>query len=194
MNARPPIPVSSNAKEAAIAIDSPPTLSPRDIATTPILELVKHFEGFYARPYRCPAGVWTIGYGHTRGVRRNTLPVTEQQAEALLLADMEEAAMEVLKLTWWGVALFSSPAGDIRSARNRLAALSSFVFNLGAASLETSTLLRRIEDRRFDDAAGEMLRWNKARVNGALTVLPGLERRRKAEAHFFATGEVRLNF
>ncbi|MCD7983732.1 MAG: lysozyme [Desulfovibrio sp.] len=156
--------------------------------TSPYLEAVKHYEGLYLAPYRCPAGVWTYGYGHTRGVTADTPPLTKAEAHLLLLCDMTEAGADVLRLA--GDAL--QDTDDLTAATNRFVALTSWTFNLGAANLASSTMLKRIREKRWEDAAEEMLRWNKATVDGTKRVLPGLTKRRRSEAHFFLTGEVIL--
>lgn len=156
--------------------------------TSPYLEAVKHYEGFFAAPYKCPAGVWTIGYGHTKGVTANTAPITKAQGHVLLLGDMMDAGLDVLRLA--GDTL--QDTDDAVAATNRFAALTSWTFNLGAANLASSTMLKRIKEKRWEEAAKEMLRWNKATVNGVKKVLSGLVKRRRSEAHFFLTGEVIL--
>ena len=67
---------------AALAFDGPD-----------LLTITKHYEGFKAHPYLCPAGVWTIGYGHTEGVSRNSPPVSKTEAEQLLIEDLTEATV-----------------------------------------------------------------------------------------------------
>lgn len=156
--------------------------------TSPFLEAVKHYEGFSAAPYKCPAGVWTIGYGHTKEVTANTTPITKAEAHVLLLGDMTDAGLDVLRLA--GDAL--QDTDDVAAATNRFVALTSWTFNLGSANLASSTMLKRIKEKRWEAAAKEMLRWNKATVNGVKKVLPGLVKRRRSEAHFFLTGELIL--
>ena len=162
-------------------------LTPSCIPLSPYIKAVKHYEGFYAAPYRCPAGVWTIGYGHTKGVTEDSPEVTEPEAHILLLGDLVYAAKQVLRLA--GDAL----EGDGEEvAVRRFVALTSWTFNLGEGNLATSTMLKRIKAGRWDDAAEEMLRWNKARVKGRMVELAGLTKRRRSEARFFRTGEVVL--
>lgn len=136
------------------------------------IALVQHFEGLYFKAYLCPAGVPTIGYGHTAGVKMGQV-ITQAQAEALLLDDLSEALARV-------EVLVKVPLnGDQRGA------LSSFVFNLGAGSLASSTLLRLLNSGDTAGAAGQFGRWVNATVNGKLTQLPGLVARRAAEAALF---------
>lgn len=147
--------------------------------TQPAIDLVKHFEGLYLNAYRCPAGVATIGYGHTDGVQMGQ-EITEAQADAFLAADLADAAADVDRYV-------RVPISD-----DQRGALSSFVFNLGAGSLASSTLLRKLNVGDAAGAAAEFGRWVNATVNGKPTKLPGLVARRAAEAALFSGGDVVL--
>lgn len=150
-----------------------------------ITDMVTHYEGFQSAPYRCPAGVWTIGYGHTGpDVTESTPAISRDEAMSLLIRDLTEAGSAVLRRA--GDALGKSESLD--AAVRRFIALTSWTFNLGEGNLASSTLLKRLHVGRWEDAATEMLRWDKA---GGKT-LAGLTKRRKTEAHYFRTGEVRL--
>jgi lysozyme len=140
------------------------------------LELVKRFEGFYSEAYLCPAGVWTIGYGHTRGVRPGQT-VTENEAEAMLLQDLAEAARDVERL-------ITVPLTD-----NQFAALVSFVFNVGVYNLQASTLRRKLNVGNFEAGPFELNRWVKATdpVSGKKRTLRGLVLRRAAEGDLWLT-------
>ncbi len=144
--------------------------------TTPVtqaaIDLVKHFEGLYLTAYRCPAGVPTIGFGHTAGVAMGQT-ITAAQAEAFLSADLTAAAAQVDRLV--KVALNHDQRG----------ALASFVFNLGAGSLASSTLLKLLNAGDREGAAGQFGKWVYANVGGVKTQLPGLVARRAAEATLF---------
>ncbi|MBE1236327.1 lysozyme [Phaeovibrio sulfidiphilus] len=134
------------------------------------VDLVKEFEqgpggGPALHAYLCPAGVWTIGYGHTRTARPG-LEITAGQALDLLGRDLEQAGREVERRV------------SVPLCAPRFAALASFVFNAGAGSFARSTLLRRLNAGEYDAVPGELGRWTRA--NGR--VLPGLVRRRAAEA------------
>ena len=136
--------------------------------------LVKAFEGWSAVPYRCPARVWTIGWGALRGpdgrpVTAATLPLTPEEGEAMLARDLGLAGQGVL-------ACATVPLPPLR-----FGALASFVFNLGAGRLRSSTLLRRLNAGDVEDAAAEFPKWVMA---GGRT-LPGLVRRREAERLLF---------
>lgn len=142
------------------------------------LALVKHFEGLYLEAYQCPAGVWTIGYGHT-GIRHNDgtvfkgRKITPKAAEELLARDLETFAAGVQRL------LLPKAAAALNE--NQFGALVSFAFNCGLGNLSKSTLLQRINALRFDACPAEFLKWNRA--NGK--VLRGLTRRRQSEANLF---------
>lgn len=140
-------------------------------------EAVKHYEGLYLKPYLCPAGVWTIGYGHTKGISNKTKPITEELANQYLYDDLKYAYNAVIRL--WPQALSK---GTI----NQIAALTSFTFNLGEGNLSSSTLLKCLKSDNIGQCYSEILRWDKATVNGVKQSLPGLTKRRKTEADCFA--------
>ena len=138
------------------------------------IDLAKRFEGFHrvprvdpgrAYPYVCPAGYWTIGYGHLCDPKHP--PITEAEAEGFLAADLKTALNATLR---YCPVLATEPEG-------RLAAIVDFTFNLGAGRLQTSTLRRRLNQRDWPSAASELRRW----VYGGGKVLPGLVARRDAE-------------
>ncbi len=138
------------------------------------IDLAKRFEGFHrvprvdpgrAHPYVCPAGYWTIGYGHLCDPKHP--PITEAEAEGFLAADIKTALNATLR---YCPVLATEPEG-------RLAAIVDFTFNLGAGRLQTSTLRRRLNQRDWPSAASELRRW----VYGGGKVLPGLVARRDAE-------------
>jgi lysozyme len=119
-----------------------------------------------AVPYICPAGYWTIGYGHLCDPKHP--PITEAEAEGYLTTDLMTALNATLRIC---PVLATEPEG-------RLAAIVDFTFNLGAGRLQTSTLRRRVNQRDWQGAAHELRRW----VNGGGRVLPGLLARRACEA------------
>ena len=140
----------------------------------PAIELAKRFEGFHrvaradpsrAQPYICPAGYWTIGYGHLCEPKHP--PITEVEAENYLARDLQTALAATLR---YCPVLATEPEG-------RLAAVVDFTFNLGAGRLQASTLRRRINQRDWVAAGHELRRW----VYGGGKVLPGLVSRRQAE-------------
>lgn len=139
------------------------------------VDLAKRFEGFHrvpkvdlgrAHPYICPAGFWTIGYGHLCDPKHP--PITEAEAEVYLARDLQTALAATLR---YCPVLATEPEG-------RLAAIVDFTFNLGAGRLQTSTLRRRINQREWAASANELKRW----VYGGGKVLSGLVTRRTAEA------------
>ncbi len=138
------------------------------------IELAKRFEGFHrvpkhdpgrAHPYICPAGYWTIGYGHL--CDQSHPAITENEAEGYLVQDLQTALRATLRYC---------PVLATES-EERLAAIVDFTFNLGAGRLQTSTLRRRINQRDWASAGIELGRW----VRGGGKVLPGLVARRSAE-------------
>lgn len=133
------------------------------------VDLVKNFEGKYLKTYRCPAGVLTIGYGHTGADVTLGMVITEQEAEILLQNDLTHAASVVARMV------------HIDLDANQFGALASFVFNVGEGAFQNSTMLRDINAGNFDDAAQQFGRW----VHGGGNVLPGLVRRRDAERMLF---------
>ena len=150
--------------------------------STQCVDLVKHFEGLYLKAYLCPANVWTIGYGHT-GLKHNDGTVkrgrviTEKQAEALLMQDLNtKYAPDVERLV------------KVPLDQHEFDALVSFHFNTGA--LGRSTLLKKLNAGDKAGAAAEFLKWTR----GGGKVLPGLVRRRKAEQYLFQTGRLAFEF
>ena len=144
------------------------------------VKLAKRFEGFErkvkrgteitADPYVCPAGFWTIGYGHLCDPKHP--PITEVEAADYLAQDLMTALAATLRCC---PVLTTEPEG-------RLAAIVDFTFNLGAGRLQASTLRRRINQRDWDSSAKELRRW----VLGGGRVLPGLVARRTAESILLA--------
>lgn len=136
--------------------------------------LCRRFEGFYARPYLCPAGVPTIGYGAThymdgRRVQLTDLPISREAAERLLLLQIERIYLP---------AVLRQCPGLAGASPQRLAAIIDFTFNLGEGRLRQSTLRRRINDGRWPEVPDELAKW----VIGGGVVLRGLVIRRRAEA------------
>lgn len=141
------------------------------------IELVKSFEGFRSKPYKCPAGVPTIGYGAT--FYPNGKKVT--MADAALT---EEQATELLAhtLTSFEKYVDSYCRDDVN--QNQFDALVSFAYNLGPANLKSSTLLKKVNaDPNDETIRAEFMKWVKA---GGKT-LKGLVRRREAEANLYFT-------
>ena len=147
------------------------------------VDLAKRFEGFERKakrgveitaiPYICPAGFWTIGYGHLCDPKHP--PITEAEAEVYLARDLRTALAATLR---YCPVLDTEPEG-------RLAAIVDFTFNLGAGRLQTSTLRRRVNQRDWSAAEQELRRW----VYGGGRALPGLIARRDAEAALVNGGQ-----
>ena len=132
------------------------------------LDLIKQFEGLYLKAYRCPAGVPTIGYGHTAGVAMGQT-IAQQQADDYLRRDVRQFERAVARLV------------SVPLTQGQFDALVSFAFNLGEGALAQSTLLRLLNAGDYAGAAAQFERWNKAGGR----VLPGLVRRRAAERALF---------
>jgi lysozyme len=134
------------------------------------LALIRRFEGFSATPYRCPAGIWTVGYGHVIGRgERFDFPLSTQAAEALLKQDVREAENSVNNLIY----------NDLTPSQYD--ALCSFCFNVGAAALQRSSLRRVVNRGDHAEVPRQLLRW----VYAGGKVLPGLILRREAEAALY---------
>ncbi len=139
----------------------------------PAIDLIRAFEGFRARPYLCPAGIPTIGYGSIWRMDGSRVELTDPP--------MSEAhAMSLLEREVYGTAL----PGVLRLCPTTIGqpgplnALVDFTFNLGVGRLESSTLRRKVNEADWDGAREQLARW----VRGGGKVLPGLIRRRAAEA------------
>ena len=133
------------------------------------LELIKSFEGLELTAYMpTPIDVPTIGYGHTKTVEMGQT-ITKAKAEALLKQD----------LAWVEAAV--SRHVNVPLTQAQYDALCSFVYNLGSTNFRRSTLLKRLNEGNYQDAADELLRWNRQGPN----VLRGLTRRREAERALF---------
>ena len=132
------------------------------------LELIKEFEGCRLRAYRCPKKVLTIGYGHTKGVQEGQV-ITQAIADCLLEDDIIEAMENIKKLL------------KVKLNSNQAGAIVSFVFNLGGTAFAKSTLLKRINQSKFEEASKEFLKWNLC--DGKISA--GLVRRRQAESDLF---------
>lgn len=130
--------------------------------------LIRQFEGLRLTAYKCPAGVWTVGYGHTSGVVPGMTIILEQ-AEEYLRQDIE--------------AVENIVNAECRNLRQcQFDALVSFVFNVGGGNFRKSTLLKEIKANPDDNSImGEFLRWVYAKG----VALPGLQKRRLAEMRLY---------
>lgn len=140
-------------------------------------DLIKRFEGYSDRPYKCPAGISTIGYGNTyypngTKVKITDKAITKEYANEILAHTADEFAADVLKLVKTNITV------------NQLNALTSFAYNVGVANLQKSTLLKLVNVNPNDgNIAKEFLKWNKA----AGKELKGLTNRRIAESALYFT-------
>lgn len=137
------------------------------------IKLLKEFEGLKLKPYKCSAGVPTIGYGTTmidgRPVTMKTLPITESQAEDYLRHDLEKFEDGVLSRV------------KVDLSQNQFDALVSFAYNVGLGNFGGSSLLRELNKGNYKVAADKLLDWKRA----AGKIVPGLVRRRAAERALF---------
>lgn len=137
-------------------------------ASKELIEKLKEFEGFRSKAYLCPAGVWTIGYGHTSGVRCGDI-VTEESAEELLRSDLEKVYPFVRKCRQ-----------DFN--QHQFDALCSFVFNIGVGKFKISTLYKVLrKDKDSEEVGNQIRRWVYCKGK----VLDGLVKRRDWEARYY---------
>jgi lysozyme len=132
------------------------------------LALIKKFEGCELEAYQDAVGVWTIGYGHIKGVKEG-MTITKEQAEEMLLEELVEYENYVLE------------AVNHQLDQCMFDALVSWTYNLGPSNLNSSTMLKVLNAGDYDAVPEQIKRWNKAGGK----VLQGLVRRREAEALLF---------
>lgn len=132
------------------------------------VQLVMSFEVFRDTAYKCPAGVWTIGYGHTGNVHPGDF-VTQVQAQEMLRDDLAMFGRAVERLIL------------VSLNDNQFSALVSFTFNVGEHNLLESTLRKRLNKGDYACVPDQLARWNK----GGGKVLSGLVKRRKAEGELW---------
>lgn len=147
-----------------------------DTAISIAVGLAKPFEGLSLKPYHDPVGYPTIGYGHLLSLEKYAdlgkwQPITESIAEILLSQDMETALKQTMS---------ASPILTLPENYKRLGAITDFVYNLGIGNYKASTLKRKIDAGKWDEAVEQILKWNKAGGR----VLKGLVLRRTAESKF----------
>lgn len=136
------------------------------------IEIIKRYEGFSPTPYRCPAGWWTIGYGSTRGVTKDTAPVNEEQAAIMLQQDLAVAERGVSRL-------ITAPLHQLQ-----FDALVSFTYNLGGGALQRSSLRKKVNREEHGDVPNEFKKW----VYAGGRKLNGLISRRLSEANLYMEG------
>lgn len=136
------------------------------------LSLIKKYEGCELKAYQDSVGVWTIGYGHTKGVQEGDM-ITKDDAEYMLQEEMIEYEGYINDMV------------EVPLQQCQFDALVSWVYNLGPTNLKNSTLLKILNEGDYDGTPYQIKRWNKAGGQ----VLEGLVRRREAEAVMFAGGD-----
>lgn len=140
------------------------------------INLIKQFEGLRLEAYKCPAGRWTIGWGHTANVSPGDR-ITAVYADELLRLDVKALEARIVAL---------ADGAGVGLTGTQRAALISFAFNVGFGALSRSTLWRKIAANPSDPTiAAEFARWNRAGGR----VMPGLVVRRAAEANVYFGGE-----
>jgi len=146
------------------------------------VNLIKEFEGFFAKMYNDPVGHCTIGYGTLLHKGNCNGDSSEQPYTGGVT---EDKAVDLLKkeASKYEKVLNDNVTVDLN--QNQVDSLISFVYNVGAGNFRQSTLLKLLNQGKFSDAKNEFGKWNKARKDGKLIELPGLTKRRKAEADLF---------
>ena len=132
------------------------------------IALIKKFEGCELEAYKCAAGVWTIGYGHTKDVKDGD-SITKEDAESMLVHELQEYCNAV------------DEAVKVDLDQNQFDALVSWTYNLGPNNLKSSTMLGVLNQGKYDEVPVQIKRWNKASGE----VKQGLIRRREAESLLF---------
>lgn len=141
-----------------------------------IKDMMKGWEGLKLTAYKCPAGVLTIGYGHTGADVRPGMTITKAKADALFEADVDRFSLLVERM------LVGVPV-----IQCQYDALVSIAYNIGIGNFRSSTLYAKVRKNPNDPTIrNEFMKWNKARQGGILKPLAGLTKRREAEAdHYF---------
>lgn len=132
-------------------------------------DLIRAFEGEKLKAYLCPAGVWTIGVGHTGPDVKPGMVITLERSDELLRSDLARFESAVNRLA------------KVSLSQSQFDALVSFAFNLGEGALGKSTLLRMVNAGDMAGAAAEFSKWNRAGGK----VVAGLTTRRAAERDLF---------
>ena len=132
------------------------------------LDLIKKFEGCELKAYQDSVGVWTIGYGHTKGVEEDQ-EITQDEAEDMLASELDEYEGYIRDMV------------ECDLEQCQFDALVAWVYNLGPTNLRSSTMLKRLNANDLDDVPNQIKRWDKAGGK----VLAGLVRRREAESLLF---------
>jgi lysozyme len=142
--------------------------------------LLKKFEGCKLKAYKCPAGILTIGYGHTSAAGSpevtEGMTITQSEAETILKNDMGKYEQPVIAMV------------KVPLEQRQFDVLVDFAYNAGVGALKSSTLLKKVNANDFDAVPEELLKWTKGKIPGkGMQVLPGLLRRRQAESAWWTT-------
>ena len=139
--------------------------------------LLKKFEGCKLKAYHCPAGVCTIGYGHTSAAGapevRDGMIITQADAEDILKRDIVKYEVAVMDLV------------KVKLTQNQFDVLVDFAYNAGVGNLKSSTMLKKINSGNLDMVPAELMTWTK----GGGKVLPGLVRRRQAAGAWWSADQ-----
>ena len=140
--------------------------------------LLKKFEGCKLKAYRCPAGVCTIGYGHTSAAGApavtDGMVITQQQCDDILRRDLVKYETAVHEMV------------EQPLTQHQFDVLVDFAYNAGVGNLKSSTLLKKVNAGQFDAVPAELMKWTK----GGGKVLAGLVRRRQAESAWWLSHEM----
>ena len=145
--------------------------------------LLKKFEGCKLKAYRCPAGVCTIGYGHTSAAGApavtDGMVITQQQCDDILRRDLVKYETAVHEMV------------EQPLTQHQFDVLVDFAYNAGVGNLQSSTLLKKVNAAQFDAVPAELMKWTKGKIPGkGMQVLPGLLRRRQAESAWWMAHEI----
>ena len=132
--------------------------------------LIKSFEGFSSKPYYCPTGHLTVGYGH---LTDNKKSITKDDAELFLAWDIDKIRKAI------------ESSIKVPLNENQTAVIVSFVFNVGVSAFVNSTLLKKLNQGDYDSVPSELKRWNKGTINGSKVVIQGLVNRREKESELW---------
>lgn len=132
------------------------------------INLIKEFEALRTEAYKCPAGVWTIGYGHTSNVRKGQV-INELCAETFLAIDLQKCEYAI------------NTSVTVPLNQNQFDALASFIFNVGVGAFQKSTLLKKLNNSDYTGAADKFDEW----IYSNKKISQGLINRRKKEKDLF---------
>ena len=144
-----------------------------------LIKLLRHHEGVRNKPYQCPAKLWTVGIGHLIGDGKTLPPewnktFTNEEIDAILARDLSRFESGVLRML-----------PKVRLKQHELDSLVSFCFNLGLGCFQASTIRQALLRGDKEAAMESLVKYCKARVNGKVTVLKGLQNRRLDERKLF---------